>query len=199
MPRAVKCQGCLELESDREKVIKNDKGRYFHIGECYDKHLEHRRLVEEENKKLDELYQYIKTLHGIPDEHFKHTMKSVMWRIQELRNGNDIFEGKKVERKYKIGIEYDLLLEAYKTQEDKIKWFLDNVLKNGMSSKDINACLSMALKGLSEAWRIQQAQKKREEEKSRSIAVTQEVKNYHSDNPITSRKKRDELDISDLL
>lgn len=196
--RKVKCGSCLEID-ERHLMTKNDKGNYFHIGECYEKHLEHRKFVDEENKKLDALYTHIKLLHGIPDEQFKEAMKSVMWRIQELRNGNDILKGKS-EKKYRVGVEYDLLLSAYRLKDDDIKWFIPNVLNNGMEAKDINACLTIALKGLSEAWRLRQAEDKREIDKKKSLAITQDdIGRSVEDIRMNHDKKKDEMDITGLF
>lgn len=199
MARPVKCQQCMKMEPDRDKVIKSDKGKFFHVGECYDKHLKHQEFLESERKKLDELYEYIKKLHGIPDEQAQYVLKGVMWRIQELRNGNDVFKGK-VEKKYKMGVEYDLLLGAYKLKEKDILWFIGQILDGSVTTKDVSACLSIALKGLSEAWRQREQKRKREEEKERLSSVSKKAINYHSE-PTTysSTKKKDDLDISDLL
>ncbi|OME55541.1 hypothetical protein BSK59_13780 [Paenibacillus odorifer] len=196
MARKVKCNSCGNLD-EHINMTKNDKGKYFHIGECFEKHLAHRKLIEDENRKLNELYQYIKDLHGIPKEQNIHS--SVMWRIQELRNGNDIYQGKK-ERKYRVGVEYDLLLSAYKLKEKDIKWFIENVLQDQVDAKDVSKCLTIALKGLAEAWRLEELKKKREVEKEKQMASTKEdTSHFTTQEEIRYTRQKDDLDISNLL
>jgi hypothetical protein len=170
-------------------LIKNDKGKYFHEGKCYEEHLEHRKFIDEENKKLDSLYQYIKELHGLIQ-----VPPRVMHRIQELRNGNDIRNGKS-EKKYRQGVSYDLLLAAYKLKEKDIHWFIQNVLKGNKEAKDVNAALTIALNSLSEAWRMEQANKKREEEREQ---IRNELKSEEPEKTYVYNKKNTN-DISEFM
>ncbi|GAB6989536.1 hypothetical protein [Paenibacillus pini] len=178
-------------------MIKNDKGKYFHIDKCYEKHLEYRKFLDEENKKWDELYKYVKSLHGIPEGIDIPSMPVA--RLQALRSGYDIVRGKR-EKKYKQGASYELMYSAYKLKEDDIKWFIHNVLLGQCDAASISKCITIMQKSLSEAWRLEQLNKKREDEKSQALTATIKDLSHLTDSSKSNYyRKKDGLDISDLL
>jgi hypothetical protein len=166
--------------------------KFYHIEICHQKYIEQQEYQKQENKKWSDLFEYIKELHEIiviPTRNIK--------RLQELRGGFDIKEGKKYQR-YRIGVEFDLMLEAYKLQEDKIKWFIKDVLNDGKDASDINKCISMMLNGLNTAWQNRQIKLKQElhlqKEMTRLIDTDMSI-----DEPIKTKRKKDNGDISHLL
>lgn len=187
-----KCPVCKEFDV-KSKMIKEEKdARHYHINKCHQEYIEQENKQAIENQNWSNLYEYIKELHGlinVPTRNIK--------RLKELRNGFDIKEGNKIQR-YKQGAEFDLMLEAYKIQEDKIKWFIRSVLNDGKDASDINKCISMMLSSLNTAWQNRQIKIKQEEqlqkEMSKSIDTDMSI-----DEPIKTKRRKDSGDISHLL
>jgi uncharacterized protein (DUF2344 family) len=63
-----------------------------------------------------------------------------------------------------------LILDAYKIAEDKIKWFIGNVLDGKNDSEGINAAMTMMLNhGLNKAYAQMKMKEKREEDHKQRI------------------------------
>jgi hypothetical protein len=158
--RKVKCRTCSEKD-EKSKMIRTEKGEYYHQGECYEKHLEHKAFIEKENEEWDALYQYVKELHGLVV-----VPKAIVVRLQALRNGEDVRRGKKIKR-YKMGAEYSLMLEAYLLAEKDIKWAIVNRLDNKNDVQAINYCISIMINKLNQAWKNRQKKKEAKYENKR--------------------------------
>ena len=180
---------------DKTKMIKTEKDGYFHEGECYQKHLEHRTFIEKENEEWDELYRYVKQLHGYPDGIPLPTMPVA--RLKALREGYDIIGGKREKKKWKQGATFSLMLAAYKLKEKDIKWFIHNVLNDQCDAASISKCITLMLKGLGEAWRLEQKKKEKEVEKEKVLSEVKKEELIFKE--IKYKKKTDDMDISDLL
>jgi hypothetical protein len=194
----VKCGKC-GLRDDKQKMKKGEDKKYYHTEKCYEKHVQDCEFRRKDFQKWCELYEYLKVLHDVPD--------LPPWnikRLQELRNGFDFKSGKKYQR-YKMGAEYDLMLEAYKLAEEKIYWFIRNVLdkKNTKKADEINACITIMCNYLSDAWKAKKEKELKEKEKERLLQQTK-TKDTAVDIEInyktkSQNKQKDEMDISDLL
>lgn len=189
--RKVKCPICNQLDF-RSIMVQVDNMRYYHINDCHQQYIEQQEYQKQENKKWSDLYEYIKELHGL--------IVLPPWnvtRLKNLRKGIDTKEKKEFQR-YRIGVEFDLMLEAYKLQEDKIKWFIKDVLNDGKDASDINKCISMMLNGLNTAWKNRQIKIKQEQEIAKALSETI-AKDMSIEEPIKQKRKNDSRDISHLL
>lgn len=193
----VKCGKC-GLRDDKLSMKKGNDKKYYHIIKCYDEHIQECEFKKRDFEKWCELYEYLKSLHDVPD--------LPPWnikRLQELRNGFDFKSGKKYQR-YKMGAEYDLMLEAYKLAEEKIQWFIRNVLGKQDTKKadEINACITIMCNYLSDAWKARKEKEKKEKERIELLQQTKSSDAAVSIEINTNKKqikKKDEMDISDLL
>lgn len=189
--RKVKCPICGQFDMRSNMTEESDK-KFYHVNECHQKYIGKQELKKIENQQWSDLYEYIKVLHGlinVPTRNIK--------RLHELRNGFDFKEGKKFQR-YKQGAGYDLMLEAYKLQEDKIKWFIKDVLNDGKDASDINKCISMMLNGLNTAWQNRQIRIKQEELVKKEISKTVDT-DMSIIEPVKTKRRKDDGDISHLL
>lgn len=87
---------------------------------CLEDFLEEQKFKQKEAEELDELYMLIKDIHKL--DVVPSTMFSL--HIQPLRNG-EFRLGKKV-KKYKQGVPYHLMTEAYKLSAKSISYWKEN-------------------------------------------------------------------------
>lgn len=186
---------------DKTKMIKTEKDGYFHEGECYQKYLDHKEFTKKENEEWDELYQYIKKLHNVVV-----VPPANVVRLQALRNGNDLKKGKPYKR-YKMGAEYSLMLEAYLLAEDEIKKSIATKLKDSNDVSAINYCISIMTNKLNQAWKNRQKAKEAKEENKKLERKIEEMSDVVKkmrevqQNLISVSKNNDEneIDITTLL
>ena len=125
-----KCMYCEEQIPKNEKhtIIAytkngNEKKINLHIS-CVD---DYNELMEYKKKELDwfdKLYEYIK---GILNYHPEQQLpKSLITRLQDLRNGTMTMKGKGRVNKSKEGYEYPIILDTFLTCGDSIRWAFDN-------------------------------------------------------------------------
>lgn len=159
-------------------MTKIDKN-YIH-NTCMDDHEKQLQLKEIKKQQWNELYEYLKVLHNvisIPPRNIK--------RLQD-----DLHKQK--------GYGFDLLLEAYKLSEDKIKWFINDVLKGNCDADGINKCITLMLNnGLNSAYQkgLERQKQQRQTEKLQQQTFNQDM----SETIIYTKPKKDEWDISELL
>lgn len=127
MVRYVKCQFCNESEPYSKKeemeVIKkvSDKGTtknlYYHSGDCWDKFHKKNEFIKKELEERDKLNDVIKSIYNV-----EFHLPTRLWTlIQDLRNGTNRYR-KFFKKKYKEGVPYDVLAEAYLMSRSSIKW-----------------------------------------------------------------------------
>jgi hypothetical protein len=189
----VKCGKCL-VKDEKTLMTKAENKKFYHTDICYDSYLADCEFIKDDYKKWCDLYEYLKVLHDVPDLPPRNTA-----RLQNLRNGLDFKNGKKYQR-YKMGAEYDLMKESYVMIEDKIRWFMSSILdkENKTKAEEINSCITMMTNGLTDAWKERQRKIKQDlllyKELTKSVEVDMSI-----EKPIKVVKKKDELDISDML
>ncbi|MFE4571401.1 hypothetical protein [Paenibacillus chitinolyticus] len=174
----VKCQFCL-IRSDKMLMEKGiHKKGYIHKSCISDFHdTEKKKAIEQEQRR--ELYSYLLCLHNAIEIPARNLM-----RLKEIKENKNI--------------EYSLILEAYKIGEEKIKWFISNVLDYKNDSEGINACITLMLKhGINIAYQNNKKRSKQKEIKEKIFSA--EFTSDLSLSPITRHKAQDELDISHLL
>lgn len=122
----VKCQFCKESVPIKEKdtlakeVKVSESGRkktdYYHQ-DCYPKHLKQQEFFKKELEERDRLDLVVKKLYNV-----KLQLPHQFWTmIQDLRNGTNRFE-KFWTKKYKNGVSYEIIKEAYLLSVQDIEW-----------------------------------------------------------------------------
>jgi hypothetical protein len=176
---SVFCQYCKV--KDEKNLMKRGitKTGYIH-NTCiprWEKDQEYKKI---ENEQWSSLYEYLRSLHNaldIPPRNIK--------RLREIKENKNI--------------SYKLMIDAYKVAEDKIKWFIREVLQDGNNAEDINKVITVMMNsGLNQAAREEQMRKRQQQEKEKLMA--QETSNDMShDNLINKKNTKDILDISEFL
>lgn len=87
--------------------------KYFH-SKCHELFLNDKEYKKNEATKLNDLYIYIRDLHGLIS-----LDERMMEKIQDLRNGTIKIANKKV-KKYKSGVPYELMLQTYRYNANTI-------------------------------------------------------------------------------
>lgn len=195
------CQHCKEksniLEMEKEtiktgKINKNGKEsvrNFFYHKECIKKHEEEKEFKKKEAEELDELYEFIKYVHGLD------TVDGRMFkRIQDLRNGTITVNRRQI-KKYKQGVTYEQMFIAYRHVETRI----DKILRSMNFENKWNEfayCFSVMVNNLNDAIAMKKKQEK--------VSIPTEIVSADFNLNVKKRKNRknskeDELDISEFL
>lgn len=138
MARA-KCKYCNEeILTKEEKLIifektKNgvEKGINLHK-ECQKDYDELMEYKANEMYWFNEVYEHLKALLGYTEE--QRLPRSLITRIQDLRNGTILKRGEGRVVKSKEGYRYEIILDCLLTNGDNIRW----AMKNNTFHKEIN-------------------------------------------------------------
>ena len=158
------------------------KRRSYYHHSCWPNEQTRREEAEKERKALKELCEYIMELHG-----FRLLPKSFFPFLQDLRNGTVRFQGP-VQSKYKQGIPYEVIHEAYRLCQDNIAW----AKRNKRFSSDLAevkygfAIIQNNINQAYESW-----QRKQQASQAVSIATPQGKE--------VTYKKRTQEDISSIV
>jgi hypothetical protein len=206
MARQVKCQQCEvkqpldETMTFIEKV--SDSGRttkkYFHI-KCLDKYEEKQAILDKEKAELDELVTVVGEIHELPkpDPEMNYELPRGWYHvIQDWRNGTQRYT-RNFKKKYKKGIPYPVLTEAYKLSKDTIRWskmdknFKDTQQEMRYALVVVNSKINDAMKKQLRDQHMEKVDKIREEEELQKLE--------HERETVYKKKKKASFDISDLL
>lgn len=172
--RSTKCFQC-QIQDTEEKIVEDNKR--IHTGDCYEKYKEQKQRKVIENQEWSDLYEHIKQLHNALDVPPRN--------IKRLR-------GIKLSK----NISYKLILDAYKIADDKLRWFIRDVLQDSNDAEAINKAMTVMLNsGLNEAYK----QEKLKEQKQKSLEAKRDEFFIVEDKETKFIKKKDENDISDFL
>lgn len=211
MPRYVKCRHCNETELYQDRNEKMDyieavsssgkvKKEYCHKGKCFEKYKSHKEFIQKEESEKDELNTVIKDIYNI-----KYQIPPMIWElIQDLRNGTNRYT-KLFKKRYKKGIPYSVLCEAFKMSRDSIHWArlnrrfktLENEMVYGM--KIVQGKIEDANKKLTRSKQAEEFSSAREE----LNAIVDE--GYSSEERIKERenkqkyKSKNHIDMSNFL
>ena len=125
-----KCKYCneeIEKQSKHTLITYTDKGKEkktnVHIT-CLDDYNELMAYKHKELDWFDKLYEYIK---GVLNYHTEQQLpKSLITRLQDLRNGTMMVRGKGRVNKSKEGYEYPIILDTFLSCGDSIRWAFEN-------------------------------------------------------------------------
>lgn len=194
----VKCNWCKEKydknlmkveEKATGKLNKNGtpkiSRKYFHKS-CHQDYLNDKEFKKNELEHLDNLYQYLLKLH-----HIEVLDGRMIQKIQDLRNGTVNLNGKKIKR-YKDGIDYQMMLITYQQQEENINRSIKN-MSFDKKWNEFSYCFGIMLRNINDVVIAEKINRKHEQTIS-VVGDYQEIKfkdNY--------KKKKDEIDISSFL
>lgn len=119
--RQVKCHYCLEKSEKSEMYCDNSKKprKYYHHS-CWPLELQEREQADKKRSELKILVSFIEEVHDL----FEMPRQFYPF-IQDIVGGTVRFQGP-VQKHGKQGVGYDILLEAYKLSEDRIRWARQN-------------------------------------------------------------------------
>ncbi|NFF75927.1 hypothetical protein FCV38_02740 [Clostridium sporogenes] len=130
MPRLPKCKYCEEVIKKEDLIIKidiNSKGKEKKIKihkQCEKQYDDLMEFKSNELKWFDELYNHIKIILGYTDEQLLPNY--LITRLQDLRNGTVMQKGIGRIVKSKEGYRYEVILDTFLSQSDKIEWAFNN-------------------------------------------------------------------------
>jgi hypothetical protein len=193
----VKCVWCKEKNDKTEMFCEekptgkfNKNGtekkirKYFHHN-CYKLYKKDKEVKRIEAEKLDKLYQHLLKLHSL-----EVLDGRMIEKIQDLRNGTVKIHNKKI-AKYKQGVPYDLMLETYEHITKRIDLVL---LHTSFQTKwnEFSYIFGMVINNINEVKMMNRRKHLQENEYKKSFEIEEINVNNH-------KKKKDELDISNLL
>lgn len=187
-PKIVKCQHCEQKDTTSDLMIKGKKG-YYHP-DCYKKFEKHQAFIDKELQERDLLWETIKEIHNlidIPDGFMSQ------W-VQKYRNGMII--GKDAIKKYKKGVPYIVMRDAYLICRREIEATKKNI-EFESDIQELIYCFKIIQGRVNDAYRKQQ-KKKMQAEKEKQIenqvqeSIVEEPQQFNNN-------REDELDISEFL
>lgn len=205
--RVVKCQHCNGTvpwgEKDTMEIISkttvNEEtgksktlNKYYHKEECYEKHLKRQSYIDKEMKEKDELNEVVKSIHGLihsPKDNRFWTM------LEDLRNGTNRFE-KFWKKRYREGIPYPVIKEAYLIAKGDIEWAKLN--KRFTSTEvEMRYCLLVAGGKINDAYR--KIKRTEMTKKMSDASLPQEVESMIEDRVVEWKNKKSKSDMSHIL
>lgn len=184
-----KCLQCGEKTKVKDMyVYKENPNKYVCGKKCFDEIMKEAEFKEKERQELDDLYEYVRSLHGM-----KTLPTSWFTMMQDLRNGTVRKQGI-LKKKYKNGVPYEVILEAYTMVRKKIEW-----AKNNKNFKDDSAELRYGFVIMES--NVSRANKKMNKRRERKNDHNRQ-ETGHPDTVHTGSyeyKKKSTNDISDLL
>lgn len=204
--RTVKCQQCDEKQPFNEEEMTfiekvSDSGRktkkYFHI-KCLNKYEEEQTFLDKEKAELDELVEVAGAIHEAPKPpNLAHQLPRIWYHmIQDFRNGTSRYT-RNFKKRYKKGIPYHVIAEAYKLSKDSIRWAkMDKNFKD--TTSEVRYSLAIVSNKIPDALKKQQ----RDEHmaKVEKVREQEEIERLeHERETVYKKQQKASYDISDLL
>lgn len=192
MARQYKCPVC-DQKNYQDEMVKHTKGsvtRYYHP-KCLEKHLKYQAFIDKDLYERDLLTEVIKDIHGmvtLPNSFFSQY-------IQMFRNGT-IKERGRLITKYKKGVSYIVMRDAYLLCRKDIEWHKKNKQFKSDLAELIYGFKIMQDK-VNKAYATMHNKKK--QEKEQQVVHEHEIHMFENDTIKPQSKKKDDTDISDFL
>jgi hypothetical protein len=193
----VKCGGHVPIQEKDTLIVEvkvsesgTKKNIYYHH-ECYPKYLKEQEFIRDELLERDELDRVVKSIYG-----FKLQLPAKFWwMIQDLRNGTNRFESF-FKKRYKKGISYDIIREAYMLGKQDIEWA--KMSKRFASlEQELRYGLRIMQSKLNDADR---KIKTREQQAKINKAMEQvHIEDMRDNREVSFKRKQDDSDFSYLL
>lgn len=205
LARTVKCQHCGDKQPFDEQTMTfiekvSDSGRktkkYFH-SKCLNKYEEEQQAIDKEQELLDKLVEVAGGIHDAPKPpNLAHQMPRMWYHmIQDIRNGTNRYT-RNFKKRYKKGIPYDIITEAYRLAQDGIKWSrMDKQFKDFQS--EVRYGLAIVNNKIPDA--LKKAERNASMEKINKIREQEELDRMEHERDTVYQKKKASYDISDLL
>lgn len=194
-----KCQRCgiSDTHKDHMKVEmvgeKKPVAKRYHEA-CYTEHLKEKAFKEEERVKLDALNETIKYIYGVKD------VPNPAWSlIQQLRNGEPVFQGKKhkdkLTKRYKEGYDYLLIRDTFEYCSETIEDANRRIAFDGFMGAFRYALTII----IDKIYVVEQRQKERERQEALVEKHIQELNESDLDFKSSFKKKNTSVDITEFL
>lgn len=189
----MKCAWC-ESKSDKTEMQQEPNRKYYHKKECHEAYVKDRAFKKKEAEAKLQLSLKIAEVYGL--ESYKLIPSSIYAHIEDIRNDSTLFG--KLGKNYKAGIPYEGIAYTYEFCKDRIRDTRNKVpFKNFMG--ELKYGLAIVRNNLVDAKNHAIQQKRNEKLNDISLSVNDEQEKYISEYIPTTSKKKDELDISDML
>lgn len=187
----VKCQKC-GIKSEKSLMTQDKSKKYYHTLNCYDEYLAEKAFKKKEAEAKLQLSLKIAEVYEL--ESYKLIPSSIYAYIEDIRNDSTLFG--KLGKQYKAGIPFEGIAYTYEFCKDRIREARRKVeFKNFMA--ELKYGLAIVRNNLVDA-KNHAIQQKRNE-KLNEITVNGDEEKYISEIIPVKVKKKDELDISDML
>lgn len=186
----VKCQVCNE-KHERDEMVKEviyNQNKYFHPS-CHENWLKEKEFKQKENESWIELFEFVKAVHN-----FQTLGTGIIEALQNLRHGTVKFRGTVV-KKYREGVPYDVILQAYKKSERQIGKIRES--KGGDFKSDhaeFMYCFSVVISKVNEVFRQQKTKESQKAITSAEIEVAS-----RSNNEERKFRRTEKTELEDLL
>lgn len=186
------CRWCKKKgESDFMVFEEVGKTKKYYCKSCYENdYLPDKKYKEEQKQKKEKLYEKVAEIYEIP---LTEIPKSYFVFVENLRNGEAVFNGQKRSEKYKQGYDYDIIEKAYDYCRKDIEYW------NGAKDFDsISIALRYGLRIIID--KINYVERLEKRYKAEETVSSAKVEGYIEkfDSTYTKNKKH-EKDISDFL
>lgn len=201
-----KCPVC-EKTSNIEGMVEYERvpKRMFHP-ECVEKERERFRALDKENEAKDLFWNTFVDMIGFKLDDITSRGYSMG---ENLRNGNPVFKGKKVEKRYRDGFGWDIMTETILSRRETIEYVMENKEFNNMDTlcaymfRIIMNYIPMVNKKVlkqRKAEAIAQAKKADSSEDERFEATLESIKKETTERKRKRKRKKEEtIDISAFL
>jgi hypothetical protein len=199
------CQHCGGKEPYNKEVhdlkIYTTKGgqeqkRYFHR-KCLNKYEKEEAFKNKEQEELDKLVKVVGEIHDAPKPpNLAYQLPRIWYHmIQDIRNGTNRYT-KNMKKRYKKGIPYNVIVEAYKLAKDGIKWSkMDKQFKD--TASEIRYGLAIVNNKIPDA--LKKIERDRHMDKINKIREEEELQDMEYERETVYKKKKASYDISDLF
>ncbi|MCR8994570.1 hypothetical protein NW825_06310 [Brevibacillus laterosporus] len=163
---------------------------YFHP-ECYEKHVKYEAFLEKEREEKNEMNEVVKRLYGV-----QYQLPPRFWEyVSDLREGTNRYE-RKWKKKYKKGIPFSVMAEAYRMSKADIEWARFN--KNFKTlDGELNYGIMIMLSKVNDAYKRLKA--KEQQTKIATAIEQQQVEMMADDREVVYKKKSNGDDLTFLL
>jgi hypothetical protein len=195
--------GEVSVDERITEIIVSSTGKkmykHFHP-ECHTAYLKYKELRKNDAPELDSLYKTIQRIHSIPKE--TNAVEAIMSHIQDVRNGT-IRKGSIIIKRYKEGVPYSVIEDAYKISEPTIMYYRNGAKEFKDKKAELKYCFAIVLKNIDLAY-VRRAKEKREAQLRQELEANTEnietvIHDQTTPQPTFKPKQNSKFDISDLL
>nr|WP_156736335.1 hypothetical protein [Mycobacterium sp. E3298] len=194
----VKCYWC-EAKSEKTEMIQEPNKKHYHKEKCHAAYLEDKRFKQQEREQQLELAIKIADVHGLSS--YQLIPSSFYPILEDLRNDSQLFG--KLKKNYKKGIPYPAIAYTYEYCRESIVTAIDKK-KGEFKNKLLELRYGLAIVRNNLADAKEHAERVQRQKKVNELAKTETSSDVRDSVSLSTNKnayikKKDEMDISDLL